>query len=344
MKFFLYVQEQELGPYLAQDLLRMFGGISPEALVCPEAEFKPGRAQWRKAALFPELAACVKPEIAEHLVRYSGGSPKPLSLDILSTDDDSNIRALLWNMLTDAGHVVDFAKDGEEVFKRLTAKRYDLVILDVNMPKMNGYKVSELLHDKLPNPPKVIIFTGRDLGKERLQFVCSGADAILNKGTGNDKLLETIEQLFAPKPRPPAPVAAFTPEPPPPGIEALQVREGPAKIQKEGFYEPAAAPPAHSPAPAAENGGNKDALLSQLLIESNALKKSLVDIRQSLGHIELETSQLGTRLEKQVQKYRDENCEALLRTEAQWRQHRNYATLIALCMLAAVLFALVPWR
>ncbi|PKM98886.1 MAG: hypothetical protein CVU79_01150 [Elusimicrobia bacterium HGW-Elusimicrobia-3] len=85
------------------------------------------------------------------------------------------------------------------------------------MPKMNGYKVSEILHEKLPSPPKVLIFTGRDLEQKKLQFVCSDADAILNKGTGNDKLIETIEGLFGGKPAAPQPAAPpqLTPEPPP---------------------------------------------------------------------------------------------------------------------------------
>jgi len=242
-----------LGPYLPEDISGLLGSVSPETLACTAGEYESGRPQWRKIGLMPELAGCIKREAIEPPERRPAAPARKkgplLSLQVLSTDDDSGIRALLWSMLSDAGHSVEFAKDGEEVFERLAVKRYDLVILDVNMPKMNGYKVSELMHDKLPNPPKVIIFTGRDLEKERLQFVCSGADAILNKGTGNDKLIETIEELFAAKTAPPAQAEPeFVPEPQPAIIEEFSAAKKPVSIEKEEFYSSAPAP---APAPQA---------------------------------------------------------------------------------------------
>ena len=251
MKFYVHMEGGALGPYLPEEITGLLGYVSPETLACTAPEYESGRAQWRKIGLLPELAGCIKREVVEQPERRPAAPARKkgplLSLEVLSTDDDSGIRALLWSMLTDAGHSVEFAKDGEEVFARLAAKRYDLVILDVNMPKMNGYKVSELLHDKLPNPPKVIIFTGRDLEKERLQFVCSGAVAILNKGTGNDKLIETIENLFAQKQASAAP--EYVTEPQPAIIEEFSAVKEPIKIEKEEFY--AAAPAPVPPAPVA---------------------------------------------------------------------------------------------
>lgn len=247
MKFFMHMNGNVVGPYLPEEIIRLFGGVSKDTLVWLEAEQNGGLARWRAISLVPELADCIKLEISEPLAKYAPDSVRGISLKILSTDDDSNIRALLWHMLTDAGHTVEFAKDGEEVFSRLAAKNYDLVILDVNMPKMNGYKVSELLHKRLHNPPKVIIFTGRDIEKERLQFMCSEADAILNKGTGNDKLIQTIENLFSEEPEKPPelhqavieelsakvsilPPLAAAPEPAP---------IVPITLLKEGFYSSA---------------------------------------------------------------------------------------------------------
>lgn len=360
MKSYIYLQGRALGPYLAEEINGLFGGVSPETLACTEAEFDGGSPDWRKVGSFPELAGCVRNEISEPLVKCAWSAPKGLSLDILSTDDDSNIRALLWHMLTDAGHTVEFAKDGEEVFRRLAAKRYDLVVLDVNMPKMNGYKVSELIHDKLTHPPKVIIFTGRDLEKERLQFVCSGADAILNKGTGNDKLIETIAELFAEKPRQPAALApAFIPEPQPPALEELSLNTVPAKLEKEAFYEPAAEParplpaapepaaaktevpprPAAYPAQPPEISGSADPLFSRLLLENKALKADMTDIRRLLGHIELEYAQMEKQLEKQVFKLAAENREASRELGGEWKSLRNYVTLVALFLLITIFAA-----
>ncbi|HOW90636.1 MAG TPA: response regulator, partial [Elusimicrobiales bacterium] len=175
MKFYMYMQEKVIGPYDKEEIVGRFGGLSKDALICRADKYEGGSRKWRFADQVPELSACVKREISEPLpaAEETDAGERALSLRILSTDDDPHIRELLWHMLCDAGHAVEFARDGEEVFKRLGEKRYDLVILDVNMPKMNGYKVSELIHKKMPNPPKVMIFTGRELQKERLQFVCS---------------------------------------------------------------------------------------------------------------------------------------------------------------------------
>lgn len=256
MRFYMYVQDKVVGPYTPEDVSGLFGGVAPETLICKEFECERGRLEWHKIGLFPELSACVKKEITEPL---RGGRPLTLfnnRLKILSTDDDASIRSLLWYMLSDAGHSVEFARDGEEVFKRLSAKNYDLVILDVNMPKMNGYKVSRILHDKLPRPPRVIIFTGRNLEEERLQYVCSGADAILNKDAGNDRLLETINSLFSENSRAKGPVKAeFVPEPRPASLEGFSLPGGPVAPAGDGFFS--AVPGAdmleieHSPLPAA---------------------------------------------------------------------------------------------
>jgi len=365
MKFYMCMQNKVVGPYLPEEITGIFGGVSPETLTCTEPEFSSGRTQWRRIVLLPELAACVKREISEPLAKYSPDSPAGLRLDILSTDDDSNIRALLWHMLTDAGHTVEFAKDGEEVFKRLAAKTYDLVILDVNMPKMNGYKVSELLHEKLPNPPKVIIFTGRDLEKERLQFVCSGADAILSKGTGNDRLIQTIEGLFHGKPGKPAPAEEVSaPRPAEPVIERFYAAPAPgipappepvpavppATAVLQPMPEVAAAagaivrnpdkpapPPAPPRASGHENDGKLAVVLDRLLFENKALKTDLVDIRRLLGHIELEYTQLEGLFEKQALKLLDRNQEAAGRLGADWQNLRNYVTLTTLFLLVTVL-------
>ncbi|MCG2726946.1 MAG: response regulator [Elusimicrobia bacterium] len=115
---------------------------------------------------------------------------------ILSCDDEHQIKEFLWNLLNEEGHIVDFAKNGEEVFQRLGKTKYDLVILDVNIPKMNGYKVSEKICKTIKNRPKILIFTGRDIEAEKLQFAYSDADAILQKGTPIDTIIKTIHKLL----------------------------------------------------------------------------------------------------------------------------------------------------
>lgn len=118
-------------------------------------------------------------------------------LKILTCDDDESIRAFLYSLLTEHGHHVEFARDSNEVFKNLGRAKYDLLILDVNTPGLNGYKVAEKISENITNRPRILIFTARYVENERLQFVTCGADAILRKGASCDGILGTIAELFS---------------------------------------------------------------------------------------------------------------------------------------------------
>lgn len=117
-------------------------------------------------------------------------------LKILSSDDDEGIRSFLFSMLGEHGHEVDFARNSDDVFKSLHRANYDLLILDVNTPGINGYQVAAKISNELPKRPKILIFTGRDTHAEELQFISSGADSIIHKGASCEEILRTINALF----------------------------------------------------------------------------------------------------------------------------------------------------
>ena len=340
MKYYLYLNSKVSGPHLPGEISA--GAVPPDALVSTEFEWDSGRPQWRKMCLVPELAGSVSAETLPIAPEPRSAAVKR-SLRILSTDDDPNIRALLWNMLGDAGHNVEFARDGEEVFVRLREKNYDLLILDVNMPKVNGYKVSEILHEKLPSPPKVLIFTGRDLKAERPQFFCSGADAILNKGTGNDKLLETIEALFGEEP----PRDASRPDSGAPGAQAGI---------KEPLQEAAGMPvPALGPVVTVAGAGElpagtvsgavvpasfpEDRAFEGLPRGGEELKKELLRLRRQLGHMELGYAQLEDRLCRQGKENAAVNREYFEKQLGEIRAMRSSMSLTLLLFLLGLVVA-----
>lgn len=121
-------------------------------------------------------------------------------LRILSSDDDEGIRALLFSLLTEHGHEVEFARDSDEVFKNLGRARYDLLILDVNTPGINGYKVAEKICANITNRPRILIFTARNIQEEKAEFTLCGADAIISKGAPCDKIVNVIKGLFSAPP------------------------------------------------------------------------------------------------------------------------------------------------
>jgi len=76
---------------------------------------------------------------------------------ILIVDDDSSIRTLLSVVAGRAGVVADVASDGVEAMQKLQADAYDLVVLDLSMPRMNGYDLIERLRGRRPRPAVIVL-------------------------------------------------------------------------------------------------------------------------------------------------------------------------------------------
>lgn len=69
---------------------------------------------------------------------------------ILIIDDDQDIRDIYGEVLKDAGFELDFAVDGEEAYKKISMGGYDIILLDIMMPKIDGISLLQKLKD---NPP-----------------------------------------------------------------------------------------------------------------------------------------------------------------------------------------------
>lgn len=196
------------------EIAALLGKVEAKTAVCPENLDHTQTANWAKAETFPELSGFVKdqpkPPSEPAAQNTPPAEPPPAEehkgpLKVIIADDSSQIRELLWHTLTEEGHEVEFAKDGEEVFKVLGKGRFDLLILDVTMPKMNGYKVAEKIVKNVKNRPRILLYTSRDVEKEKLQFYCSEADAIIQKGAPVAEIIATINSFFtAPQGQPSA--------------------------------------------------------------------------------------------------------------------------------------------
>ncbi|MFY9585875.1 MAG: response regulator [Actinomycetota bacterium] len=81
---------------------------------------------------------------------------------VLIVDDEPDARTVLFHTLRGAGHTVTEAADGETALKKLKRTRFDLVVLDIMMPRMSGYEVLEKIR-AMPSRAKtpVIVVTAR---------------------------------------------------------------------------------------------------------------------------------------------------------------------------------------
>ncbi len=113
---------------------------------------------------------------------------------VLVVDDDSVVRQLLHGMLERAGYEVSEAIDGRAGLRELYASSTDLVILDVEMPELDGWATLERIRDLSDVP--VLMLTARDTELERVRGLRGGADDYMIKPFGNQELLARVDALL----------------------------------------------------------------------------------------------------------------------------------------------------
>ncbi|MBI4872000.1 MAG: response regulator [Candidatus Riflebacteria bacterium] len=127
---------------------------------------------------------------------------------ILIADDSPTVRALLQESLLEEGYEIDATCDGVEALEHLYLNIPDLVLLDVEMPRMNGYQVLRLVReDPLVRQLPVIILTSKGEKSDRFWGLTVGADAYLVKDSDSWMLLGKIRELLD-SPRASTPLAA----------------------------------------------------------------------------------------------------------------------------------------
>ena len=110
---------------------------------------------------------------------------------VLVVDDESDIRGLVQELLQRAGYDVIEAPDGNEGLKRFHAERPDLVILDVQMPGLDGWGVLERIRELSEVP--VIMLTARTDELDKVRGLRAGADDYVTKPFGRQELLARVE-------------------------------------------------------------------------------------------------------------------------------------------------------
>lgn len=114
---------------------------------------------------------------------------------ILVVDDEDALRTVLSAELSGEGYDVGTAADGVEAVAMLQKARYQLVLLDIRMPNMNGFEVLKVIKDKHPGT-KVIMLTGFADLKNAIESKKLGAEDFVSKPYDLVDLLTTIERVM----------------------------------------------------------------------------------------------------------------------------------------------------
>ncbi len=112
---------------------------------------------------------------------------------ILAVDDNPEIREIIEILLTGEGFAVDQAGDGVQALAMLKEKTYDLIILDIMMPGMNGYQTCLEIR-KLTNAP-ILFLSARTKDSDKTLGFSSGGDDYLAKPFSYPELISRVKAL-----------------------------------------------------------------------------------------------------------------------------------------------------
>ena len=113
---------------------------------------------------------------------------------ILVVDDHPAIRETMTDILTEEGFFSDFAADGIKALEKCLTEEFDFVLIDIQMPEMNGVEVLRELKEKRNKIPKFIFFTAYSTPELRQQALSLGSYAFLKKPIKVEKILNLIRE------------------------------------------------------------------------------------------------------------------------------------------------------
>jgi DNA-binding response OmpR family regulator len=124
------------------------------------------------------------------------GDDMPNIIKLLIVDDEETLRILVRSELEERGYEVDEAESGEKALEKLRSSKYNLVILDIRMPGMDGMEVLKKIREE-NLAPKVIMLTGVEELKIARDSLNLGANDFLTKPYDIRTLLSCIERVLS---------------------------------------------------------------------------------------------------------------------------------------------------
>lgn len=114
---------------------------------------------------------------------------------ILLVEDEDNLAKGLEYNLTEEGYKVTLAKDGREAVKLVDAEKFDLVLLDIMLPYLNGFEIAEHIRKDQPQMP-ILMLTAKTTAKDKIKGLEAGADDYLTKPFNLDELLLRVKGML----------------------------------------------------------------------------------------------------------------------------------------------------
>ncbi len=118
-----------------------------------------------------------------------------MTVKILVIDDDKEVRNMLVSILKSYGYLVETAKNGNEAIQMCETTPFDVALIDIELPDINGTDLLQMLNEKRPKIVKIII-TGHPSIKNAAKSVNEQADGYIIKPFNVPELLLLIDKLL----------------------------------------------------------------------------------------------------------------------------------------------------
>ncbi len=132
---------------------------------------------------------------AVHIARASSSSPvNPLR--ILLVEDNVSSQKITLMMLKKLGYKADIAANGIEALQAIERRHYDIILMDIKMPEMDGVEATRIIRERLPNNgPKIIALTAYAIQGDREKFLAAGMDDYIAKPVKLEDLKKALTNI-----------------------------------------------------------------------------------------------------------------------------------------------------
>lgn len=122
----------------------------------------------------------------------------PVAARILVVDDQEDMRELLCEMLAEEGYRAEAVGGGEDALRALGGEHYDLLLTDLNMPRMDGLALLRLVRERDPRLP-VVVITGYGSRSTERRVLMEGARGYISKPCTLQRVVAAVEAALVPE-------------------------------------------------------------------------------------------------------------------------------------------------
>lgn len=139
------------------------------------------------------LQSVPEPEKPKSILSIDFAKANPLR--ILVAEDNKINQKFIEHLLKKLGYEVDIVHNGLEVLEKMETKSYDILLMDVQMPEMDGFEATEIIKNKPGKPPVIVAMTANAMSEDKELCIQKGMDEYLGKPMKMEDLMHLLEKV-----------------------------------------------------------------------------------------------------------------------------------------------------